>query len=120
MGFTEESKIQPLPTPSFSLHNMKIQSEMKAIFLTTTKIPDHHLWANGLFQNVFVIYTMLEAAGYQPFFFVDSAKSTNGSELHKSIRVIDMEGYTRRALRRLPPCISMSRIIGGSFHPLHH
>ena len=99
MGFTEESKIQPLPTPSFSLHNMKIQSEMKAIFLTTTKIPDHHLWANGLFQNVFVIYTMLEAAGYQPFFFVDSAKSTNGSELHKTIRVIDMEGYMKAPFR---------------------
>ena len=99
MGFTEESKIQPLPTPSFSLHNMKIQSEMKAVFLTTTKIPDHHLWANGLFQNVFVIYTMLEAAGYQPFFFVDSAKSANGSELHKTIRVIDMEGYMKAPFR---------------------
>ena len=54
MGFTEESKIQPVPTPIVSLKDTKIQSEMKAVFLTTTKIPDHHLWANGLFQNVFV------------------------------------------------------------------
>ena len=99
MGFTEESKIQPLSVPPFVLKDIRTQSEMKAIFLTTTKIPDHHLWANGLFKNVFVIYTMLEAAGFQPFFFVDSAKSTNGSELHKTIRVIDMEGYMKAPFR---------------------
>lgn len=99
MGFTEENKVQPLPVPSYSLKATNIQSEMKAIFLTTTKIPDHHLWANGLFQNVFVIYTMLEAAGFQPFFFVDSAKNTNGPELHKKIRVTDMETYVKAPFR---------------------
>ena len=99
MGFTEESKIQPVPIPIVSLKDTKIQSEMKAVFLTTTKIPDHHLWANGLFQNVFVIYTMLEAAGFQPFFFVDSAKNNNGPELHKKIRVTDMETYMKAPFR---------------------
>jgi len=99
MGFTEESKIQPIPIPKFKMNEVKINSELKAIFLTTTKIPDHHLWANGLFQNVFVIYTMLEACGYQPFLFVDSVKNNPNSELHKLIRVIDMETYMKSPFR---------------------
>jgi hypothetical protein len=99
MGFTEESIIQPISQPKFSLSSIKTSSEIKAIFLTTTKIPDHHLWANGLFQNVFVLYTMFEAAGYQPFFFVDSVKNNPESELHKSIRVTDMDTFMKAPFR---------------------
>ena len=99
MGFTEESIIQPISQPNFLLSSIKTSSEIKAIFLTTTKIPDHHLWANGLFQNVFVLYTMFEAAGYQPFFFVDSVKNNPESELHKSIRVTDMDTFMKAPFR---------------------
>jgi hypothetical protein len=99
MGFTEESAIQPISPPNFVLSGIKTSSEIKAIFLTTTKIPDHHLWANGLFQNVFVLYTMFEAAGYQPFFFVDSVKNNPESELHKSIRVTDMDTFMKAPFR---------------------
>jgi hypothetical protein len=99
MGFTEESIIQPISQPKFSLSSIKTSSEIKAIFLTTTKIPDHHLWANGLFQNVFVLYTMFEAAGYQPFFFVDSVKNNPESDLHKSIRVTDMDTFMKAPFR---------------------
>jgi hypothetical protein len=99
MGFDEESRVQPIPKQLFNMKNVKIQSELKAVFLTTTRIPDNHLWANGLFQNVFVIYTMFEACGYQPFFFVDSVKSNPDSELHKNIRVLDMETYIKAPFR---------------------
>lgn len=99
ISFAEESKIQPIPKQPFKFHETKLQSELKAVFLTTTKIPDAHLWANGLFQNVFVLYTMFEACGYQPFLFVDNAKTNENSVLHKAIRVTDMETYMKSPFR---------------------
>jgi hypothetical protein len=34
--------------------------EKKKVFLTTVRIPDEHIWANGLFQNVYVITKCLK------------------------------------------------------------
>ena len=50
---------QPVP------HTLTLPStnDKKKVFLTTVRIPDEHIWANGLFQNVYVIYKMFETMG---------------------------------------------------------
>ncbi len=85
----EGSKVfQPLPTPS-SL----ISSQRKRIFLTTVKIPDEQIWANGLFQNVYIIYKMLEVLGYEPFLLVDSLENNKDAKIHNQFRMLDFKTY---------------------------
>ena len=63
------------------------------IFLTTVKIPDEHIWANGLFQNVYVIYKLFEVMGYEPWLLVDNNDSNVEANLHKNFRMTDFKTY---------------------------
>ena len=52
---------QPIHTP---IPCTRGNGDKPRVFLTTVRIPDEHIWANGLFQNVYVIYKMLEILGH--------------------------------------------------------
>ena len=48
---------QPIPTAHPIEY--KIADNRKRVFLTTVKIPDEQIWANGLFQNIYILYKMM-------------------------------------------------------------
>jgi hypothetical protein len=63
------------------------------VFLTTVRIPDEHIWANGLFQNVYVIYKMFELIGCEPWLLVDNNENNKEAKIHKKFRLIDFKEY---------------------------
>jgi len=67
--------------------------EKPRVFLTTVRIPDDHIWANGLFQNVYVIYKMLDAMGMEPWLLVDNNENNKDATLHKKFRLTDFKTY---------------------------
>jgi hypothetical protein len=70
-----------------------IVSDKPRVFLTTVRIPDEHIWANGLFQNVYVIYKLLEIAGYEPWLLVDNNENNKDAKLHEKFRLTDFKTY---------------------------
>jgi hypothetical protein len=69
------------------------------VFLTTVRIPDEHIWANGLFQNVYVIYKLLEIAGYEPWLMVDNNEANKDAKLHERFRLTDFKTYMMSPFR---------------------
>ncbi len=84
------TSFQPIP-PTTSLS--KPGTPRPRVFLTTVRIPDEHIWANGLFQNVYVIYKMLEVAGYDPWLLVDNNDNNKDAKIHEKFRLTDFKGY---------------------------
>jgi hypothetical protein len=82
---------QPIPKPCVELG--KKNNEKQRVFLTTVKIPNDHIWANGLFQNVYVIYKMFEVMGYEPWLLVDNNDNNNDATIHKNFRMTDFKTY---------------------------
>lgn len=67
--------------------------EKPRVFLTTVRIPDDHIWANGLFQNVYIIYKMLEIVGFEPWLMVDNNENHKEAKLHDKFRLTDFKSY---------------------------
>jgi hypothetical protein len=67
--------------------------EKPRVFLTTVRIPDEHIWANGLFQNVYIIYKMLEIMGFEPWLMVDNNDNNKEAKLHDKFRLTDFKTY---------------------------
>lgn len=67
--------------------------DRKRVLMTSVKIPDDHIWANGLFQNVYVIYKMLEANWFEPYIMVDNNENNKDAAIHKSFRMLDFKQY---------------------------
>jgi hypothetical protein len=63
------------------------------VILTSVKIGDDNLWANGLFQNVFVIYKLIESLGMEPYILVDDNENNKEAKVHKSFRMLDFKQY---------------------------
>jgi hypothetical protein len=63
------------------------------VFLTTVRIPDDHIWANGLFQNVYAIYKMFEVMGCEPWLLVDNNENNKDAKIHKKFRLTDFKEY---------------------------
>ncbi len=82
--------VQPIPTPN---PNRFIASGRKRIFLTTVRIPDEQLWANGLFQNIYILYKLFESIGYEPYLFVDSLENNKDAKVHEQYRLLDFKKY---------------------------
>lgn len=82
--------IQPVgtPTPAAITHTSR-----KRLFLTTVRIPDEQIWANGLFQNIYVLYKMFEAMGYEPYMLVDSLDNNKDAAIHRNFRMLDFKTY---------------------------
>jgi hypothetical protein len=72
---------------------VKSASDRPRVFMTSVKIPDDHIWANGLFQNVYVIYKMLEANGFEPYILVDNNENNKDAAIHKPFRMLDFKQY---------------------------
>lgn len=66
------------------------------VLMTSVKIPDDQIWANGLFQNVYVIYKMLEAAGIEPYVLVDNNDNNKEAIIHKKFRILDFKEYVAK------------------------
>ena len=84
------TQCQPIQKPM--LHLVQLQQKPR-IFLTTVKIPDEHIWANGLYQNVYVIYKMFENMGVEPWLLVDNNENNKDAALYKTFRTIDFKSY---------------------------
>ena len=67
--------------------------EKPRVFLTTVRIPDDHIWANGLFQNVYIIYKMLEVLGMEPWLMVDNNQNNKDAKVHEKFRVCDFREF---------------------------
>ena len=63
------------------------------VIITSVKIPDEQIWANGLFQNVYVIYKMMEALGMEPYVLIDNNENNKEAAVHKKYRVLDFKEY---------------------------
>ena len=83
-------KTQPIPT---AVPKDLIVTERPRVFLTTVRIPDEHIWANGLFQNVYIIYKLLEVAGFEPWLMVDNNEANKDAKLHEMFRLTDFKTY---------------------------
>jgi hypothetical protein len=87
---TGHTQFQPLPTPNPSQF---IVSGRKRLFLTTVRIPDEQLWANGLFQNIYILYKLFETIGYEPYLLVDSMDNNKDAKVHEMFRLLDFKTY---------------------------
>jgi hypothetical protein len=85
---------QPIhaPTPTVFKHG----EERKRVFLTTVKIPDEQIWANGLFQNIYILYKLMEVLGYEPYLLVDSLDNNKDASVHKKFRMLDFKTYIQK------------------------
>lgn len=81
---------QPLLTP---VPSRFIASGRKRLFLTTVRIPDEQLWANGLFQNIYILYKLFETLGYEPYLLVDSMDTNKNAKVHEQYRLLDFKTY---------------------------
>ncbi len=82
---------QPLPTPDPVA--LKHGADRPRVFLTTVKIPDDQIWANGLFQNIYILYKMMEVMGYEPYLLVDSLENNKDATVNKKFRMLDFKTY---------------------------
>jgi len=82
--------VQPvLPPPA----ELSLTNDKPNVILTTIRIPDDHIWANGLFQNVYIIYRMIEIMGYKPWLMVDNSKNHTEAKIHDAFRMLDFKEY---------------------------
>jgi hypothetical protein len=99
-GLTEcDEKIVTKVVPYKSL-NLEPLSKRKIILLATAAINDNNVFANGLFQNVFVLYKMFDAMGYLVMLLVnDKPKSLdNVPKMIHSCRMIVAEELLKEPL----------------------
>ena len=60
---------------------------------------EQQLWSNGLFQNIFILYKLFEAAGYIPFLLVDDNKKHLDSSLYQKFRTIDAQEWASKPFK---------------------
>ena len=99
-GMTEcDEKIVQKIVPYKSL-NLEPISKRKIILLATAAINDTNVFANGLFQNVFVLYKMFDAMGYLVMLLVNDKPKTlnNVPKMLHSCRMIVAEELLKEPL----------------------
>jgi hypothetical protein len=90
------TQVQPIPRACPESFR---KEERPRVFLTSVRIPDDHIWANGLFQNVYVIYKMMELLGFEPWLLVDNNENNKDAELHKKFRLTDFKTYMQNPFK---------------------
>jgi hypothetical protein len=73
--------------------------EKQRILLTTVKISDDHIWANGLFQNIYILYRLMEVLGYEPFLMVDNLENNKDAMIVRRFRITDFKQYIAAPFR---------------------
>jgi len=95
IGDIKGTDIQPITVPYVNLKH----TDMKTIFLTSVRMPEDQIWANGLFQNIFILYKLFEIAGYCPFLLVADNKQHTHSKLFDKFRTIDANEWAAKPFK---------------------
>jgi len=74
-------------------------TEKQRVLMTTVKISDDHIWANGLFQNIYMLYKLMEILGYEPFLMVDNLENNKDATIAKQFRMTDFKEYIKAPFR---------------------
>jgi len=74
-------------------------TETPRVLLTTVNISDDHIWANGLFQNIYILYKMMETLGYEPILMVDNLENNKDATIVKRFRITDFKTYIAAPFR---------------------
>jgi hypothetical protein len=85
---------QTIQTVPAALPPVHAKPQRPRVMLTSLKISDDTIWANGLFQNVYVIYKMIEALGMEPYVLVDNNENNKDAAVNKHFRVLDFKEYS--------------------------
>jgi hypothetical protein len=91
-------------SPSDSCRALKLDleplSSKKIITLATATIHNDSLFVNGLFQNVFILYKMLDAMGYAPILLVNEKPSDLNKvpAILRNVRMIVTEEIIRNSI----------------------
>jgi hypothetical protein len=107
-------------------------ADRQVILLATATITEDNVFANGLFQNVFVLYRMFDAMGYAPILFVNNLPSSldNIPGPIRSCRMITVETVAKDPIQNLlclieigmsfdPSVRRMVKILGGKRYKLY-
>jgi hypothetical protein len=86
--------------PHKTVQSVKSLEDRRVILLATATITDENIFANGLFQNVFVLYRMFEAMGYISILLVsEKPKSLEKiPSLLKGCRMISTEDLLKEPI----------------------
>lgn len=101
--------------PSMRMSELKARPDRKVVLLATATITTDNLFSNGLFQNVFVLYRMFDAMGYEPVLVIHE-KPESPEKLPPMIRGCRMLLTEEIILRPLPVVALIE--IGMSIDPL--
>jgi hypothetical protein len=113
-GYTICEQIVPKETPYKSLISEPIYKR-KIILLATASITDSNVFANGLFQNVYVYYKMFESMAFCPILLVNE-KPTSVSNIPTMIRACRM--MIAEELLKQPIPVTAYIEIGMSIDPM--
>lgn len=74
---------------------MAHENTQKCVFLTSIALPERDVFRNGLYQNIFMLYELIETLGYKAYVLTEKPlHDVSGSEiLHKGFRVIDINEF---------------------------
>ena len=69
------------------------QNSRKVVVLTSMTIPKHNIFYNGLYQNVFILYRMIEALGYKTYIGITEPITdvSGAEELYRDYRTIQYD-----------------------------
>ena len=113
-GYTICEQIVPKETP-FKHMTAEPIYKRKIILLATASITDNNVFANGLFQNVYVYYKMFDSMGYCPMLLVNE-KPSSVSNIPPMIRTCRM--MVAEELLKQPIPIAAYIEIGMSIDPM--
>jgi Protein of unknown function (DUF2827) len=98
VGDITGTQVQPLTKPL--VRHADIPADpLKTVMITSIRMPEEQLWANGLFQNIFILYKLFESVGYIPFLLVDDNKKHRDSKLYEQFRTIDAHEWVQKPFK---------------------
>lgn len=100
-GMTRMGSVNVQPsTPIKDIGQIPSLIERPVVLLATATITDENIFANGLFQNVYILYKLFDAAGWTPILTVnDKPKSLDKiPEVLRSSRVVSVEDLVKQPL----------------------
>ena len=100
-GMTRMGEVKVTPSvPYKDISTIPSLVERPVVLLATATITDENIFANGLFQNVYILYKMFDAAGWTPILTVnDKPKSLEKiPEVLRNSRVVSVEDLVKQPL----------------------
>ena len=89
----QSQAVVPATIPLLATTERLGQAERPRVLLTTVNISDDHIWANGLFQNIYILYKMMEVLGFEPVLMVDNLENNKDATIVKRFRITDFKQY---------------------------